>query len=661
MTAVLPSHSHLHHPRHGILLNPSPSVSPFHHTVSLPLSTPPTPPSPPPPPPPPPTPTPNQTTSPPKIPPPAHAQSTPPPPSTTALSPKPAPAPTPTKPAPDQVLHPTAAASASLPSPSPAATTSPTPISPRLLRRRLPPRPRHRPLTQGVRPAQSPSSLLFDASTEASPPSVHTAPSSPLLLPAQSQSHSRPPSDISHDWDLLTPTSPHAPSEPLPEPPRKPCSSTGSSTGKWTNLFKPLLGRGKATMARSLSSEELSALQGLGMGKISSRSRSPSRTRDPECARDFGAPLDRWMSEGGGAAPPPTKKKRTSFFGGGGGSGGGVPLGRTQSLTLSLNGGEKEERGRGRHTKGSASASSSRAGSVIGGRKQTRMLNGRVYGARRNANANPFANVRTEEPEFVEWGYGGMGSVKGGGVGSSVWARVQTGNSSLMAKAAADEDDGGGMAWVKKRREQREKEKREREEREQEQQSQNSEQEQEREQEQEEEHEQAKAEGVRAEKAESGEQRIALEHPTSAQSTASPTPLTSPCPSSPAPHAHAEGAHITTAVTIPAPHHHHRHHSHHHHAHARGSVERMPSLPLPERGESVDTARGVPFAVPVVAVPVQEAAEPEQAPLQRMRGARRARKRALRAERSRRTALGAGVEKIARHKESGVDGAAPLS
>ncbi|OBZ71428.1 hypothetical protein A0H81_08373 [Grifola frondosa] len=114
------------------------------------------------------------------------------------------------------------------------------------------------------------------------------------------------------------------------------------------------------------------------------------------------------------------------------------------SLTLSLNGGEKEERGRRQNTKGSASASSSRAGSVVGRRKQMRMLNGCMYSTRRNVNANPFMNVRTEEPEFVEWGYGGMGSVKGGGVGSSVWARVQTGNSSLTAKAAADEDDGGG-------------------------------------------------------------------------------------------------------------------------------------------------------------------------------------------------------------------------
>ncbi|OBZ68573.1 hypothetical protein A0H81_11573 [Grifola frondosa] len=69
---------------------------------------------------------------------------------------------------------------------------------------------------------------------------------------------------------------------------------------------------------------------------------------------------------------------------------------------------------------------------------------------------------RTEEPEFVEWGYDGMGCMMDGGVGSSVWARMQTENSSLTAKVADDEHDGTGMAWVKKRCKQREKEREER-------------------------------------------------------------------------------------------------------------------------------------------------------------------------------------------------------
>lgn len=109
------------------------------------------------------------------------------------------------------------------------------------------------------------------------------------------------------------------------------------------------------------------------------------------------------------------------------------------------------------------------------------MLNGRVYGA---PNKNPFANVRDTEPEFVEWGYGGMGSQKSkSGAPGSDWSRVQ-GSSSVFraadddassekenqrdreqafaaAAASTDGDDGSGMGWVKKRREQKEQKERE--------------------------------------------------------------------------------------------------------------------------------------------------------------------------------------------------------
>ena len=107
------------------------------------------------------------------------------------------------------------------------------------------------------------------------------------------------------------------------------------------------------------------------------------------------------------------------------------------------------------------------------------MLNGRVYGGpKRDPNANPFANARDEEPEFVEWGYGGMGSVKGAksaGVSGTNWDRLH-GNGSVNgskqqgsgAQETEDEngDDGSGMGWVKKRREKREREERERREKE---------------------------------------------------------------------------------------------------------------------------------------------------------------------------------------------------
>lgn len=99
------------------------------------------------------------------------------------------------------------------------------------------------------------------------------------------------------------------------------------------------------------------------------------------------------------------------------------------------------------------------------------MLNGRVYGHRRNSsNGNPFANARDEaDPEFVEWGYGGMGSVRNGsGVGHGVWGRLQSEGTALGGSGKTDDeelDDGSGMGWVRKRREQKEKKEREEKER----------------------------------------------------------------------------------------------------------------------------------------------------------------------------------------------------
>ncbi|KAG6813338.1 hypothetical protein H0H92_011886 [Tricholoma furcatifolium] len=117
-------------------------------------------------------------------------------------------------------------------------------------------------------------------------------------------------------------------------------------------------------------------------------------------------------------------------------------------------------------------------------RQGTRMLNGRVYGGarkQRDPNANPFANARDEDPEFVEWGYGGMGSVRGaqhaGVTAANVnertrWERLQgQGDRAFVASAPRgekkgvgggvpntlvdEEDDGSGMGWVKKRKRER--------------------------------------------------------------------------------------------------------------------------------------------------------------------------------------------------------------
>lgn len=94
-----------------------------------------------------------------------------------------------------------------------------------------------------------------------------------------------------------------------------------------------------------------------------------------------------------------------------------------------------------------------------------RMLNGRVYGSKHNS--NPFDNAR-DEPKFVEWGYGGMGSVVATGtpallshshhekdaVGGS---RGGAARASLERKDTVDDDDGSGMSWLRKRREERER------------------------------------------------------------------------------------------------------------------------------------------------------------------------------------------------------------
>jgi hypothetical protein len=99
--------------------------------------------------------------------------------------------------------------------------------------------------------------------------------------------------------------------------------------------------------------------------------------------------------------------------------------------------------------------------------KPKRMLNGRVYGARKNnhRSGNVFDNIPDKEPEFVEWGYGGMGSVRSGGI----WSKVQSDQKNFLGQngvrgrpgspATEADDDGSGMGWVKKRREERERQK----------------------------------------------------------------------------------------------------------------------------------------------------------------------------------------------------------
>jgi hypothetical protein len=95
--------------------------------------------------------------------------------------------------------------------------------------------------------------------------------------------------------------------------------------------------------------------------------------------------------------------------------------------------------------------------------RPVKMLNGRVYGKKRQPEAD---GKGAAEPEFVEWG--GMMGQKGGGIGSVAAAAAPTtpaagpGSSvgSVGKASADDDDDGSGMGWVKRRREQRERERR---------------------------------------------------------------------------------------------------------------------------------------------------------------------------------------------------------
>lgn len=92
------------------------------------------------------------------------------------------------------------------------------------------------------------------------------------------------------------------------------------------------------------------------------------------------------------------------------------------------------------------------------------MLNGRVYGSRRASEAAEREREYREklEPAFIEWGSSNgvgnnavSGARSGAGLGSS-GARPGAGIGGGR-RQGFDEDDGGGMAWVKRRREERER------------------------------------------------------------------------------------------------------------------------------------------------------------------------------------------------------------
>ncbi|RDX52787.1 hypothetical protein OH76DRAFT_1416475 [Lentinus brumalis] len=511
--------------------------------------------------------------------------------------------------------------------------------------------------------------------------------------PGMQQSQPSGPSDVGQEWDMASQSTALPPlslSLSVPESPRK--------SGKLSKMLKPFFSRShnastKSPLARTFSREETASMngeaqRGRSSSFLSASSRNSSVSRDASLTRerrdsDFGAPLHRWTSEGGPNSVLPVSKKKRHMLFGGGSSSGGVPLGRTQSLT-SLSG-KDDKKSKAQHP-------------VVvtnGGRKQQRMLNGRVYGARRKPNANPFANVRTDEPEFVEWGYGGMGSVKNTSGQNSMWSRVQAGDDAAgLARKTADEDDGSGTAWVKRRREQRERERKEREAREK---------------------AEAKAKAKEAgaataaqdgaadvaapaeEQKDDGE--AAKQETEDAPADPSAIPLPASAPGTPLVADTPKLEHITQAITIPAnSHSHHRHHlshshshSHHHHGH-----HHTLSMPFVERRESADAVHAMPVSSPSNVVSEESTPVPARALLRtESEGALEVAERESvsssgasamsstsddadeeespketeggfghdeddeeeeeELERSRLTALGAGVEKIARHHKDKED------
>ncbi|TFK34838.1 hypothetical protein BDQ12DRAFT_331704 [Crucibulum laeve] len=415
----------------------------------------------------------------------------------------------------------------------------------------------------------------------------------------------------------------------------KKSSSSSSSGSSHTLTPTPSIEKG----SRGVTKEEILTLGTINLFRSTSRESRNGNESDPGSSSS-GWGLTRWTSAG------TTGDKANSAVG--------SPLARTQS-TQSYTSKSKRPSSTGGLFYTPSPSRSKAAAPVKQNtvRTGTRMLNGRVYGGpkRPQTNANPFANARDEEPEFVEWGYGGMGSVKGAksaGVTGAGWEKLH-GGASVGAKGKqaggsgvdgdAEEDDGSGLGWVKKRKEERERKKKEEEER-------------------------RKAEEAGAEKIEAeAEAETPAPPPLSAESTPtveSPGALSPAIASLRAParpttpsstHTHGEEEHVLRAVTVPAP------MPRHHRGHSRGSsinnstlsLSHAPvneTLELPkaveeskdEEGSDEDEDEGSEEEEEARRTPEEDDEEEEDEDEEEE-------------ERKRKTALGAGVEKISRHKE----------
>ncbi|KAG8853374.1 hypothetical protein FRB96_008164 [Tulasnella sp. 330] len=261
----------------------------------------------------------------------------------------------------------------------------------------------------------------------------------------------------------------------------------------------------------------------------------------------------------------------------------------------------------------------------------TRMLNGRIYGGSRVKQAQkPEQPTATAEPEFVEWGYGGMGS-NAASTPNSQYAKVQSSHKNVVA--AEDEDDGSGMGWVRKRREQREKEKKEREERE------------------------------KLDKATSGSDQVeTLQPPTTVQEAAQASSSsldTLPDVTGPtAPVAHTAPAHsqehVTQTLNVPVRPVSSQHHGHHH-THSKPTTTPISARNTPHPRHSYES--GSTITSPLSTIPVDEedgseSSEDEDSGEGSTEKDDDEEDEEASAEIAcRKTSACAGVEKISRHKE----------
>ena len=410
-------------------------------------------------------------------------------------------------------------------------------------------------------------------------PSSPDSPTSPVSDDASSASSSSSPGHKRVSYPVesypvsqasLTPISPHVTSistdsdyVSLDTAPKTTSSSRRSFLGP---LFrKPIvIGTGTASPSSSLSLTptpsidtsqsrqasrrfHISAEDILTLGTIKlfrSASRNKRYSEDNDSSNEW--ELSRWNSVNSAQSAPAPSLNNGSILG--------RSMGRSQNAKPPMpsfgnsNGNKRRPQTAGSATDGSNNKHTSRRG--------VRMLNGRVYGAPK-LKTNPFDNVRDEEadPAFVEWGYGGMGSVSGrraAGMGGTRWDRLQSGQS---PDEPSLDDGSSGMGWVKKRKEARERAR-------------------------------AKEQGTDTQTADSRD--ASTLNPRSESSTTSPVAnpeandskpsinhpppspkiVRPPSPSSAStpPSTSAlplEGGHVLHAVTIPANFQHHHHHQHH--------------------------------------------------------------------------------------------------